>query len=346
MKRIIRHIPSLLLGVSFVASGWLKGVDPYGTSLKLSEYFRVWGWNGFPADNPLACSVCLCAGELCLGLLLLSGVFRKAIAWGVVAVMSVFTVLTAWLSFSWMGMSVSDCGCFGDAFTLSHGETLLKNVVLLSLAVGNLWLVRRDAWLHPKGWCTAFCCAVFSFAVPFYSAVWLPPMDFLPFGRGVSLSSVPGFGIYDGRYEEVTDSLLAVSGERPLVAVVSRRGLTADDLHKLSHLRAEADKGTIALNLWTLPGRNDGTGIDVYYTDEVTLKSLVRAESGFVVIRCGTVRAKRRLSVYRPGSFGGNATVAEMIDSDEGLVWRYVGCLLIGLSIIVWIRHKEMETGR
>ena len=55
MKRIIRHIPSLLLGVSFVTSGWLKGVDPYGTSLKLSEYFRVWGWNGFVADISSYC---------------------------------------------------------------------------------------------------------------------------------------------------------------------------------------------------------------------------------------------------------------------------------------------------
>ena len=44
MKRIVRPIPSLLLGLSFLLSGVLKGIDPYGTSLKLSEYFRVWGW--------------------------------------------------------------------------------------------------------------------------------------------------------------------------------------------------------------------------------------------------------------------------------------------------------------
>ena len=88
MKPILRHIPSLLLGTCFIVSGWLKGVDPYGTSLKLSEYFRVWGWSGFVADHPLAWSVCLCAGELRLGLLLLTGMFRKAVAWCVVAVMS------------------------------------------------------------------------------------------------------------------------------------------------------------------------------------------------------------------------------------------------------------------
>ena len=155
MKRIIRHIPSLLLGACFVASGWLKGVDPYGTSLKLSEYFRVWGWSGFVADHPLAWSVCLCAGELCLGLLLLSGVFRKAVAWGTVAVMSAFTALTAWLAFSPVGMSVQDCGCFGDAFTLGHGATLLKNVLLWVLAVWHLWVgarlpaVRSSPWQFP-----------------------------------------------------------------------------------------------------------------------------------------------------------------------------------------------------
>ena len=201
MKRIIRHIPSLLLGACFVASGWLKGVDPYGTSLKLSEYFRVWGWSGFVADHPLAWSVCLCAGELCMGLLLLSGVFRKAVAWGTVAVMSAFTALTVWLAFSPMGLSVQDCGCFGEAFTLGHGATLLKNIMLCALSVWHLWVVWAEHQCGLKGWRTVSCCAVFSLAVPLYSAVWLPPVDFLPFGRGAALPAVPGFGVYDGRYD-------------------------------------------------------------------------------------------------------------------------------------------------
>mgnify|MGYP007060647254 CR=1 FL=1 len=147
----------MLLGACFVASGWLKGVDPYGTSLKLSEYFRVWGWSGFVADHPLAWSVCLCAGELCMGLLLLSGVFRKAVAWGAVAAMSAFTALAAWLAFSPMGMSVQDCGCFGEAFTLGHGATLLKNIMLWALSVWHLWVVRTESCHGLKGWCTAAC---------------------------------------------------------------------------------------------------------------------------------------------------------------------------------------------
>lgn len=46
--------------------------------------FPLWGWSGFVADHPLAWSVCLRVGVLCLGLLLFSSVFRKAVAWGTV----------------------------------------------------------------------------------------------------------------------------------------------------------------------------------------------------------------------------------------------------------------------
>ena len=257
------------------------------------------------ADHPLAWSVCLCAGELCLGLLLLSGVFRKAVAWGAVAVMSAFTALTAWLAFSPMGMSVQDCGCFGDAFTLGHGATLLKNVLLWTLAVWHLWGVRAESWHGLKGWRTASCCAVFSLAVPLYSAVWLPPVDFLPFGRGAALSAVPGFGVYDGRYEEVTDSLMEVSGSKPLVAVMSRRTLTADDLRKLSGLCAEAGAGRISLCLWMLPGLNGGYGCFLYGRGDAEVAAACRGwfrgggrghrscQAKLVGVPSGTVRSER-----------------------------------------------------
>lgn len=171
-------------------------------------------------------------------------------------------------------------------------------------------------------------------------------MDFLPFGRGAALSAVPGFGVYDGRYEEVTDSLMEVSGSKPLVVVVSRRELTVDDLRRLSGLRAEAGAGRISLCLWTLPGLNGGAGMDVFYTDEVTLKSLLRAEVGFVVVDGGIVRAKRNLSVFRPARFGRNVTVGEMMEEDAGLPWRYGVCVLAGLAVMVWVRRKETEGGR
>ena len=94
MKRIIRHIPSLLLGTCFVASGWLKGVDPYGTSLQMEEYFRVWGMDGAWSKYSMAWAILLCTGELFLGLLLVFGIFRKPAAWTACLLMVLFTTVT------------------------------------------------------------------------------------------------------------------------------------------------------------------------------------------------------------------------------------------------------------
>ena len=183
MKRIIRHIPSLLLGACFVASGWLKGVDLTARRWNCRSISACgvgaasWPtipWHGRCVSVPGSCAWgCSCFGRVPQG----GGL-------GTVAVMSAFTALTVWLAFSPMGLSVQDCGCFGEAFTLGHGATLLKNVLLWALAVWHLWVVRTESCHGLKGWRTAACCAVFSLAVPLYSAVWLPPVDFLPFGRG------------------------------------------------------------------------------------------------------------------------------------------------------------------
>ena len=167
------------------------------------------------------------------------------------------------------------------------------------------------------------------------------PADFLPYNRGADLATADGLVLFDHRYEEVTDSLLRLSAERPLVAVVAREGLTAAGLSKLEHFRRQSARRQLRLCLWTLPGREAGSGLESYYADVVTLKSLVRADAGFLVVEDGMVRAKRNLSAFRPERFGRPVTVPQLVEEDAGLPYRHAGCVAAGLLLIAAVRRHE-----
>jgi uncharacterized membrane protein YphA (DoxX/SURF4 family) len=69
---MIKHIARILLGLIFIFSGFVKGIDPWGSAYKFSDYFTAfhWSWLG-----PLAFSlgVLLAAAEFAIGVAL---VFR------------------------------------------------------------------------------------------------------------------------------------------------------------------------------------------------------------------------------------------------------------------------------
>ena len=170
------HLLPALLGIIFLISGWLKGVDPYGTSLQMEEYFRVWGMDGAWCKYSMVWAIVLCAGELFLGLLLVFGIFHKLIAWAVCLLMAFFTVVTGDLAFTAAGTAIQDCGCFGEAFKISHEATFFKNLLLLVLTIGNILAVRHER-LFPKhgvGKWTALACLIFATAIPVHSALFLP----------------------------------------------------------------------------------------------------------------------------------------------------------------------------
>jgi hypothetical protein len=48
-------------------------------------------------------------------------------------------------------------------------------------------------------------------------------LDFLPYNRGTNLNGHPDFAVFNGQYEEVTDSRLNLSGSKPL-AIITARG--------------------------------------------------------------------------------------------------------------------------
>lgn len=126
------NIARILLGCTFVLSGFVKAIDPLGSQYKLHDYAEALGLSAYTPDWALLIvAVLLSTVEFALGLALLMAMWRRLVSKGILAFMAVMTLITVWI---YVSDPVQDCGCFGDAVILTNGETLLKNIVLLSCA--------------------------------------------------------------------------------------------------------------------------------------------------------------------------------------------------------------------
>ena len=190
----LRRLCAVLIGFTFLFSGLFKLLDPVGTGLIVSEYFKFFHL-GFlqRLSKPLGMGLALL--EATTGAALIAGVYRKLAA-AVASVMVVFfTVVTLIL---WIANPEMDCGCFGEAIHLTHAQTFFKNVVLLVLAL-IAFLPFQNFGVSRKGKYVAFWLAVPSlvFAL-WYNAQHLPMIDYTEFKPGAEL-----FASLDNDYQEM-----------------------------------------------------------------------------------------------------------------------------------------------
>ena len=190
----IRRFCAILIGLVFLASGLLKLLDPVGTGLIVSEYFKFFHL-GFLQGTAKALGMVLSLVEAATGAALVSGVFRKPTAVVTSVLVVFFTIITLIL---WIAKPDMDCGCFGEAIHLSHGQTLLKNVVLLALSAAA-FLPFQNFGVPRKGKYVAFFLAIPSlvFAL-WHNARHLPMIDFTEFAPGAEL-----FASLDNDYQEM-----------------------------------------------------------------------------------------------------------------------------------------------
>jgi uncharacterized membrane protein YphA (DoxX/SURF4 family) len=118
----------IIIGLVFVFSGFVKGIDPLGTTYKLTDYFNAFNM-GFLEPLSLAFSILLNMSEFLLGIGLLLGVFQRFFIWMASVYMLVFTPLTFVLA---IYNPVTDCGCFGDAIVMTNWQTFFKNLVIVA----------------------------------------------------------------------------------------------------------------------------------------------------------------------------------------------------------------------
>lgn len=184
MKRIsLRRFASALIGIVFLASGLLKIVDPVGTMLIITEYLKFFNI-AFLVPAAKGLGIALSMVEAITGICLITGVFRKATAWVTTGLLAFFTAVTLVL---WIKNPSMDCGCFGEAIHLSHAQSLLKNVVMLVLA---LWafIPYGDFGKAPVRKYVSACIASISIVVAVvYCNTHLPLLDHTDFRVGAEI---------------------------------------------------------------------------------------------------------------------------------------------------------------
>ena len=184
--KALRIFCRTIVGIVFIFSGFVKGVDPLGSVYKFHEYFEAYHveWLNSLA---LILAVVLCAVEFTIGVMLVFGVKPKLSAWLAFIMMFFFTGLTL---LSAINNPVSDCGCFGDAIKLTNWETFYKNIVLIILALVLLltnkfskpaFTFKNEISIIVLGIGIIVFCSI-------YSLRHLPIIDFLPWKVGNKIS--------------------------------------------------------------------------------------------------------------------------------------------------------------
>jgi len=180
--KILRNVFRILVGLVFIFSSFVKGVDPMGTVFRIEDYFVAFGipWAG---QFALFIAIVLCTLEFLVGVSLLFNLWIKKMAWLLLLMMTYFTVLT-FIDAIWN--LVPDCGCFGDAVKLTNVQTFIKNLVLMLIVVPVfIWRKKYRSALTVN--LDIIVLVLFTVAFTWmsvYSARHLPLIDFMAWEKG------------------------------------------------------------------------------------------------------------------------------------------------------------------
>ncbi|MBQ7741785.1 MAG: triose-phosphate isomerase [Bacteroidaceae bacterium] len=311
--KIVMQVVRLILGCTFILSGFVKAVDPRGFSYKVEEYLQAANMD-FPdwMNLPLVAAIVICCAEFVLGIYLLLGLRRKFTAVATLIVCVVFTIISVLLV---IFHPVHDCGCFGEFISLTDAQTLIKNIVLLGLAI---LLVRNPQVakpLVPEGWqwiVSLYTC-VFIFVFCLRSVYYLPLIDFRQYKVGADLREMVFPTHDDIKPEEISDFMvLDTLSEDQTAQILFKKEPT---ILIIAPLLNEASTGVTeklaTINDWC---RDNGYDIfcltasplkDIrkwcYYNDaeypfliadHTLLKTMVRSNPGVMLLRDGVIRNK------------------------------------------------------
>ena len=184
--RLVKNLCRIIVGIVFIYSGFVKGIDPLGSDYKFTDYFNAFGM-GWMNATTLFFSFALSPAEFLIGIALLFNLWVSRMAWGSLLFMAFFTPLTLVLALT---NPVSDCGCFGDAMILTNWQTFWKNIILFLLAImifvyrkeykSSLSLMGQFSFLTLAG-AGMLCLSIYCYR-------HLPVLDFRPYAVGKNIT--------------------------------------------------------------------------------------------------------------------------------------------------------------
>lgn len=185
VKKAVVTIARILLGCVFVFSGYVKAVDPFGSTYKIEDYLTAMGLEFF-APFAFVAAVLLAAYEFLVGVCLLLGANIKTTTILALLMMAFMTPLTLWIA---VADPVTDCGCFGDALVISNWATFWKNVVIVALLLLVWWWKEHSPKLFSQRteWIIAIAAGFYSIGVSIYCYFNLPIIDFRPYKNGTKI---------------------------------------------------------------------------------------------------------------------------------------------------------------
>ncbi|MCF8296430.1 MAG: DoxX family protein [Saprospiraceae bacterium] len=185
----LQTVSSIIIGIVFIYSGFVKAVDPWGSMFKFIDYFEAFN-AGFFNPTALYLAILLSALEFMLGFALLFRIRVKIASTLVLLFMLFFTVLTLYLAIE---NPVPDCGCFGDALIITNWQTFYKNLIIMVFTM-IVFLNRKTIVISMKAifqYLILIIGAVFILGVSIYSNMHLPIIDFREYKVGSLMAADP-----------------------------------------------------------------------------------------------------------------------------------------------------------
>ena len=181
----LKRFCGFITGMVFFLSGIVKLMDPVGAGLVMKEYYNFLHLD-FLAFSSKVMGVAFALAETLIGVALITGVWRKITAKIAIIMQGFFTFLTLLLVIFNPEM---DCGCFGEAIHLTHWQTLLKNIMLISLLLVYYIPSNHLGVAKKKKYVSFAMVAVAVMAFTGYSLRYIPLIDFTAYKPGAELQA-------------------------------------------------------------------------------------------------------------------------------------------------------------